>query len=124
METWASPREDRTGCRSRYRRYIQADVILVPGEDSSTGNVTGGLRLARCVLGYQAAANSTRSISVASSVLAFELLTRGFNTPAAFAEARPQAFTSGSLRSQEPSRAVDCFQSGCSRQRCGRLGGL
>jgi hypothetical protein len=25
-------------------------VILVPGEDSSTGNVTGGLGLARCVL--------------------------------------------------------------------------
>jgi hypothetical protein len=25
-------------------------VILVPGEDSSTGNVTGGRKLARCVL--------------------------------------------------------------------------
>ena len=29
---------------------IEADVILVPGEDGSTGNVTGGLRLARYVL--------------------------------------------------------------------------
>ena len=27
------------------------DGILVPGEDSSNGNVTGGLRLARYVLG-------------------------------------------------------------------------
>ena len=27
-----------------------SDVILVPGEDSSTGNVTGGRKLARYVL--------------------------------------------------------------------------
>ena len=51
-------------------------MILVPGEDSSTGNVTGGLRLARYVLGGQAAFNSICSISVASSASAFELLTR------------------------------------------------
>ena len=41
----------RTGCRSRYRRYIMWPMwSLVPGEDSSTGNVTGGRKLARYVL--------------------------------------------------------------------------
>ena len=35
---------NRTGCRSRYRRYIMCPMwFLVPGEDSSTGNVTGGV---------------------------------------------------------------------------------
>ena len=42
---------NRTGCRSRYRRYIMWPMwSLVPGEDSSTGNVTGGRKLARYVL--------------------------------------------------------------------------
>ena len=41
----------RTGCRSRYRRCIMWPMwSLVPGEDSSTGNVTGGRKLARYVL--------------------------------------------------------------------------
>jgi hypothetical protein len=39
------------GCRSRYRRYIMWPMwSLVPGEDSSTGNVMGGRKLARYVL--------------------------------------------------------------------------
>jgi hypothetical protein len=64
---------NRTGCRSRYRRYIMWPIrSLVPGEDSSTGNVTGGRKLARYVLGFC----QLYPFNVASSVSAFELLTR------------------------------------------------
>ena len=91
MDSFAG-REDRqeanrTGCRGPYRRYIMWPMrSLVPGEDSSTGNVTGGRELARYVLeavvgrygcnALEAVANSARSISVASSASARELLTR------------------------------------------------